>query len=276
MMNLWFVDDARQRTPFRQGMGPLVAVGGICVPEVHIKELECQLETICSKVGIVRTQEFKWSPGRELWMHGNLVNQARTAFFIEMFAAAKALGVMGIFVAADSSKGCATNATDTETDVVSMLLERIHNVTPGNELALVISDRPGGGGVPAADRFSARCLETIRSGTNILNDLKQISLVLTCGSALVRCLQLADVFTSCLAAYIAGETRFAPQLVPTISPTLRRSMDRIGGFGVKIHPDFNYANLYHWLFGDGDMWRNGVGRSLPLASRPYPKSADVY
>jgi hypothetical protein len=108
-----------------------------------------------------------------------------------------------------------------ETDVVSMLLERIHNVTPGNELALVISDRPGGGGVPAADRFSARCLETIRSGTNILNDLRQISLVLTCGSGIVRCLQLADVFTSCLAAYIAGEVRFAPQLVPTILPILR-------------------------------------------------------
>jgi hypothetical protein len=24
-------------------------------------------------------------------------------------------------------------------------------------------------------------------------------------------------------------------------------MGRIGGFGIKIHPDFNYANLYHWL-----------------------------
>ena len=54
-----------------------------------------------------------------------------------------------------------------------------------------------------------------------------------------------------------------------IHPILRREGDRIGGVGLKLHPDFVYANLYHWLVGDAHYWRGNIGTPLPLKGRPY-------
>jgi hypothetical protein len=275
-MHLWFVDDSRQRTPTRLGMGPLSAVGGIRVSEQQVKGLEADLEALCRTSGFALDEEFKWSPGRELWMHSNLRDDARTNFFNQALQIALNHQVLGIFSMADGSfRTAIPDSPNTETDVVRMLLERIHNETPAGELALVIADRPGGGGVPTADRFCANCIETIRAGTNVLRNLQQICLVLTCGSGLVRCLQLADVFTSCLCAYVSGEDRYSPHVVTSILPMLRRSMGRIGGAGVKIHPDYRYANLYHWLFQDADFVRGNSGTPFPLRGRPYSQHPDV-
>jgi hypothetical protein len=269
-MNLWFVDDSRHAKPSRPGMGALVSAGGLCIPEGQVRNVETELEALCGQTGFGRQEEFKWSPGRELWMHKQLVGDARMGFFREAMQIANASGAVGIWVGADSSKGRATNdAPDSETDVVRMLLERIHNVTPAGELALVIADRPGGAGVPASDQFVATCLKTIREGTNVLSTLDRIALVLTCGSNLVRCMQLADVFTSCIAALVSGETNYAPLVAPSILPVLRTQMGRVGGYGVKLHPDFSYVNLYHWLFSDEDFWRGSIGWALPMKSRPY-------
>ena len=66
----------------------LVAVGGICVTEPHLKDLEADLEFLCAVTGFVRTEEFKWSSGRERWMCTNLRDQARAAFFVQAFAIA--------------------------------------------------------------------------------------------------------------------------------------------------------------------------------------------
>jgi hypothetical protein len=211
-------------------------------------------------------------------MYSNLRDQKRSDFFKEAFSIAAYHKVMGIVVAADSAHAQAsTNAPDAETDVVQLLLERINNSTATDALSLVIADRPGGGGVPAADAFSSNCLETIREGTNVLESLPRIPLVLTCGSHLLRCLQLSDVFTSCLAAYISGESKYAPQVIPSIRPIIRSNVDqRIGGIGVKIHPDFKYANLYHWLFADEYLCKGTSNRQLPIDRRPYPKGGQRY
>jgi hypothetical protein len=75
-------------------------------------------------------------------------------------------------------------------------------------------------------------------------------------------------------AYLAGEARFSPQLMPRIKAMLVSDIDRVGGCGIKIHPDFWYANLYHWLFGDTHLWRGNVGIPFPLPKFPYPQNAN--
>ena len=81
-MNFFFSDDARQERPSRHGMGPLVAIGGVRICSRRVRELERALDSLCADVRFPARQEFKWSPGRELWMHANLVEERRRDFFI--------------------------------------------------------------------------------------------------------------------------------------------------------------------------------------------------
>ena len=42
---------------------------------------------------------------------------------------------------------------------------------------------------------------------------------------------------------------------------------RIGGVGLKIHPDLRYANLYYWLVGDDVIFKGWNGFPLPRELR---------
>ncbi len=67
-----------------------------------------------------------------------------------------------------------------------------------------------------------------------------------------------------------------PQQLSTKTGTtslFRKDMWRTGGIGLKIHPDFKYANLYHWLLGDRVWMKGPMGCKLPQAELPYPKNA---
>jgi hypothetical protein len=44
---------------------------------------------------------------------------------------------------------------------------------------------------------------------------------------------------------------------------------RKGGIGLKIHPDYRYANLYHWLINDTDWYKRNSGISIPFSDLPY-------
>jgi hypothetical protein len=156
-----------------------------------------------------------------------------------------------------------------------MLLERVHLTIPEGDFGTFIADRPGGGRGDE-DRFVANCLETLRSGTNVVADLRRLALAITTSSEFVRGLQIADVITGCTTAYVAGEVRYAPDVFAGVRPLLREDRGRIGGVGVKIHPDARYVNLYHWLFGDPHFIRFNIGTPLPLEGRPYANSAQVY
>jgi len=275
-MQLWFVDDARQRTPTRDRMGPLCVAGAICISEANLKGFENALDELCSNTGFPDRQEFKWSPGRDLWMRDNLKNDARTEFFLNAVKCARDHGICGVLTAIDTNHKVITGASSHEVAVVRLLLERIHNSTLRGEHALIVADTPSGGSKQNSDTFISGCLETLRAGTNALASLDRIAMVLTCSSHLTRCLQFADLFTSCLTSFISGENRWSPPVVSELRGLLRAELGRVGGCGMKIHPDFVYANLYHWLFGDDIFWRVGCGNPFPLQGRPYAGSPDVY
>ncbi len=268
-IDFFFADDARQRRPSRNGMGPLVAIGGVKVPGEAVGELEDKLEALCTERGFPPRQEFKWSPGRELWMHDNLTLEARALFFESALALVRRSAGIAHAVIEDSNRRTATGVASPELDVTRLFLERVNNhLQRVGDTGVVIVDRPGGGRAQE-NNFLAACLETLQSGTDYVKPDRIVLNVLSTSSKFIRVLQAADVVVGCALAFVAGESHFSPRLFPHVKALLEADKDRIGGVGLKIHPDGRYANLYHWLLGDSHFWRGGVGHPFPLKGRAY-------
>lgn len=274
-VDLFFLDDSRQRHPSRPGMGPLVAVGGVRVPEEAIRPLEAALDELCLDTGFPEGEEFKWSPGNELWMRDGLVGNARRDFFFRVLDLAAEHGAAAIVVIEDTDRSQADfTAPSPEDDVVRLYFERANNSLYPNGRGIVIADRPGGGGQEDEERFLARCVETLRTGTRFVQ-FDRIDLVLSAPSHHARLLQVADVVAGASTARVGGETQYTPAIFERILPLLRREGGRIGGVGLKIQPDFLYVNLYRWLLGDDYYRRRNEGWPLPRDSMPYASSPDV-
>lgn len=273
-LDLFCIDDSVQSSPTRPGMGRLVAVGGLHVPADEVKQLERGLEELCLSSGFPggASGEFKWSPGRELWMHSGLRGEARRRFYHSAIRLAREAGTTAIVVVEDSTRNTAiADSGNAETDVVRMFLERAHHLLgSARSDGIVIADRPSSNAEEA--QFLQSCLETLRIGTEFVLPERIVLNVLTTSSHLVRLLQLADLITGCTMARVSGEAQYSPGVFEEIVPLFRQEFGRRGGCGLKLHPDLRYVNLYHWLLGDRDFVRYQAGVPLPLASRPYFQS----
>jgi len=275
-MDIFFADDARQRNPTRPGMGPIVAIGGVYVPGGYVSKLEKALDRLCVSTGFPPGDEFKWSPGRELWMRDYLVGKARETFFIQALSLARDHRARATIVIEDVNYQKATKASTPEEDVTGLFLERAHwQFKVADTDGIVVADRPGGGRADE-DQFLAGCLELLQGGTRYVRPDRIALSVLSTPSKLVRLLQLADVVASCTVALVGGEERFAPPVFDHIRLLLSNDSGRKGGIGLKIHPDYIYANLYHWLLGDSRFVKTGTGTPFPLAERPYASGPDQY
>lgn len=266
-------DDSEQRKPSRPYMRHLVAAGGLHVPGSAVGSLERELHELCEEFEFPAGEEFKWSPGRRDWMRNNLTEDDRSEFFRNALELARGHDVAAVVVIADSKSGRAISSSkDAEEDVVAMLLERVQNQCRSTGVdALVVADRPGGDR-KSETRFLSDCLDTLRVGTTFVQ-FDRLALLLTADSKMSRLLQLADVVTSCTVNFVAGEDRFSPQTFAAIKPLLRRDSGRVGGVGVKIHPDLRYGNLYYWLLEDTHLVRQWTGIPLPERGKPYFNSA---
>lgn len=278
MLDLIFADDSAQLNPTRDGMRPLKAIGGIHVAGQQVLPLERELNRICGEWGFPNGKEgeFKWSPGRDRWMHQNLVGQAREKFFYQVLDAAAEAGVRAVVVIEDTDCALATGADSRELDLANMFIERISKrLTRVDRTGVIVVDRPGGERLDE-DHFLADCGETLQRGTNYVpaEDLR-ISMVLVTSSKHARLVQLADLVTGCHTAAVAGEVCYAPQILERILPISDSIGDIRGGIGLKLHPDFRYVNLYHWLLGDARERVVGGLVPLPRQDRPYAESPDV-
>jgi len=268
-MDIFFADDAAQKNPSRPGMGPLLGVGGIHVVEESLQDLERQIEAICKEFGFPPNEIFKWSPGRELWMHQNLIGEKRREFFIRILDLAKDNDAMAMVIIEDTSSKTATGAQSPETDLIRLFLERAqHQLAARQSNGMVIVSQPSGDR-KSENKFLASCLETLRSGTDYVKPERIALNVLTSPPKFMRLLQLGDVVTSCTIAFVAGESSFSPPVFNAIKPILAREFGRIGGVGLKIHPDTKYRNLYHWLLGDSHFVRFMEGVPMPLPGYQY-------
>lgn len=268
-MHVFFADDARQDNPSRPGMGPLVAIGGIEVPDEVLGPLEKEIDQLCHEYGFPAGEPFKWSPGRELWMHDNLTGPRREEFLVGVLTLSQKNGAFVIIVVEDTKYDTATRASSHEEDVTTLFLERAHQQCErAGAHGIVIVDRPSGSRANE-DEFLAGCLETLQSGTRYVRPDRIALNVLSAPSKFVRHLQVADVVTGCTLALVGGESRFSPTVFDAIRPLLPLVLQRCGGVGLKIHPDYVYANLYHWLLRDQHFVRGGSGYALPTKDRPY-------
>jgi len=257
-------------------MGRLIGVGGVCVSGENVGQLERTLDSLCRQnYGFPPGEEFKWSPGRELWMRENLVGDRRFVFFRDVVQRLREAGANAWVVIKDSEYRSATDAKTPEMDTVRMCLERVCNQCRSSPPeGLVITDRAIGG-YSGEDKFLSGCLEDLQSGSGYLRPDALALNVLSTPSKFVRLLQAADLVTGATLAAVAGEFTFSLPVVNELKSLYRTAFGRIGGYGVKIHPDYKYANLYHWIFGDTHFVRFNVGRPLPMSHRPYATDSNV-
>jgi hypothetical protein len=250
-------------------MGPLITAGGILVGADKALSLTNAIDTCCEEAGFPIDQEFKWSPGRELWMRNELKGEKRVAFFESLFAVALAHEVTAIVVIEDTScQKAITSSSDHAFDTLILLLERVAKCF-SEEGGIFVVDLPGS----PKDEFSRNCTELFDEGTTYVDFKKFVLPVTTLPSRMVRLLQLSDVVTSCTTSFVSGEDTWSPRTFAHILPLIRSESDRKGGCGLKLHPDMRYLNLYHWLLEDSYFIRNNVGSPLPISDRKYAKDA---
>jgi hypothetical protein len=256
-------------------MGELLAIGGLHVPSAQVGPLEKAIRAHCDALGFPRTEQFKWSPGKsERFQKENLNDEKRFDFYNHLLKLAAQHGATATVVISDRTKGKARRTSKThEDDILALFLERIERCFLDSKTdGLLIVATPSGGS-KEHNSFVAETLAVIRDGTEYtaLNSLA-LGIVLA-PSRQMRLLQLADIICSCTVARVGGENNFSPRAFDIVRPLFRKSGFRIGGIGLKIHPDFNYANLYHWLLGDR-VWMKGMnGCKLPQPGFPYSENA---
>ena len=244
------------------------------IPETAIRVLELQLSRKCAAFGFPNGEEFKWSPGRDLWMASNLVGDKRNVFFREMLETALQHKMTATVVIEEAGSEPVTGTCSIEEDVTRLLLEAIQLQIPFSDQAIIVADRPGGGR-SEEDAFLAGCFEAIKRGTRFVRNFDLIALLLTTNSKLLRLIQLADLITSCTTAAVAGENKWAPEVFQHIRPLLRSENERIGGVGLKILPADRFANLHHWIVGDRDYVHHNTCYTLPLPGYPYADHGGV-
>jgi hypothetical protein len=275
-MDLVFADESSQVRPTRPGMRPLIALGGLLVGEENVQSLNEAIEACCEQAGFPNGSEFKWSPGRELWMWKSLVGPKRRRFFLDVVDALAQAHAQVVVVVEDTVSRPANTGLSHEEDLVVLFLERVASrLRDRHSRGLIIADRPGGDRA-AEDRFLNAYLELVARGTEFVQPREIIISVAFTASKLSRLLQAADLVTGCTLSLISGEQVFAPEIFAAIHPLVPRAWDRCGGIGIKIHPDLRYVNLYHWLYGDSHHIRQGSGLPLPLRSYGYFTGADVF
>ena len=274
-VDFFAIDDSARSKPPRDGMRPLVSVGGLHIPGDRLRDLELKLDDLCDKAGFPKGEEFKWSPGPHHWMRKGLVEDARERFLLDALAIGHECKAQAIVVIEDiEAKKASEGSASHEEDVTLMFLERAQATLGPDDHALVVFDRPGGGR-KSEDEFLARCMETIREGSKF-TQLDRLALAIATDSKLSRSLQLADIVTSCSTAFVAGETKYSQRIFEEgILPLLREEYGCKGGRGLKIHPDLRYGNLYHWLLGDSHFVRYQLGDPLPRKQfTSYHESAE--
>lgn len=243
-MQLILADDSQQLRPTRRRMGPLVGIGGVHVDDSAADSLERELNRLWRVAGFPDGEEFKWSPTAALH------------------------GVSATVVVSDIGCRYAINtSTSHEQDVTTMFLERADwALAIGGTMGVVIIDRPGGNQITSA-RYFAECFQTVTTGTRYVLPKRILSVEPTTGYY-SRLHQLADLVTGCTVARVAGSL-YSKVPFEMIKQLLRSDGRRVGGVGLKIHPDFKYANLYHRLVGDPTWWKGTMGIDLPCPGRLY-------
>ena len=263
-MQFFFADDSSQSSA-RNGMGKLLAFGGVLVDASQLKPLAHDIDEIAAKYGLPPGEEIKWSPRKGSWIYENLKDDARLACYSEILLAANNRNCKAIVALCDYEMRNLKPEWGFER-CVTYALERVStHLTNAGQEAVIISDRPSGGH-KEADQFLAAFLDHLSSAHNHMLEETFSLNMLTASSHMVRHLQLADLVVAITTAMFAGQTKWASQYFELVkSMFIRNALGYIGGTGAKIYPD-QLINLYHWVLGEKQFSKAGVGMAWPIPS----------
>jgi len=272
-MDLFFADDSKQKG-VREGMGVVVALGGIFVEETALRSLSDSIDEIASTHCVPKGEELKWSPRKGTWIHCNLHGDARTDCYRMTLQAAIDHGVRAIVICWDTGQ-TTLKGDNAFNKCVDYLFERISvNLEKRDTSAILVSDRPGGG-KDQEDKFLSDFVSRVQSGTEYVVPDRILLNVLTTPSHLVRHLQVADLVTGITTAMVCGLNKYAEPLFDLVKQMLVTNyMNYIGGTGLKLFPD-QLLNLYFHILKEETFWRVGrnLGVSLPHWNFPYAENA---
>lgn len=268
-MELFFADDSTHKG-IRDGMGKIIAFGGVFVSPDALMSLERQITDICqNRYGIPEGEEIKWSPKKKTWIYENLHGQNRTDCYREILQAALDHGVKAIVICWDEGRTTLKGerafnmALDFAFERISVHLEK------NDTIGLMIADRPGGSH-KQDEAFLSEFLDRVNSGTIHVGPERIALNILTTPSHLVKQLQLADLVTSITAAMVAGQDRFAGELFHLVkSMFICNYLGYVGGTGLKLFPD-DLRNLYHWVLGEDAFVKVSMSGGIGLPDRRFP------
>lgn len=271
-MYFFFADDSSHEGK-REGMGKLVAFGGILIHYERLKSHCEAIEQILIDAGVPPGTELKWSPPRDNWIRNNLQGDTRTALYTDVLKCTSQHDGKAVVVVLDTGR-TSENESEAFDKCVDFVFERVSmHLEKKNSHCVIIADRAKS--QTDDNRFLTEFLTRIEQGTRYVNSGRVLLNVLTTHSHLIRQLQIADIVTSATTSMVAGNTQYADSVFEQIKPLLMKNNSHmIGGTGLKVYPD-SLTNLYHWVIGERAYIRGGgaQGWRLPSPLIPYGRSA---
>jgi hypothetical protein len=256
-MRLIFVDDSTQKG-FRAGMGQLLALGAAIFPEQSVKPFDDGVKALFTKLGVPDDVEMKWSAPKGHWYKTTASPGLRDQLQDGVLTLAKELHVVTVCVIFDTGR-TTLQGYEAKKQILKYLYERV-SMALGDDVGIIIADKPGGGPKDETKWLADTHLLTSR-GTTYVTPKAVVLPVLTAPSDHLRHIQLADLVVGATTAAVSGNNKSAARLVPQLMGLAHRHPSgSVGGTGIKLFPDA-LINLHYWVFGETTYYRR---TSLPL------------
>jgi hypothetical protein len=276
-VRLAFVDDSRQSNPLRAGLGELVAIGAVIIPEDAIVSIAYDLAQIRAKLGLPADAELKWKPANNSAL-AHLGKRRMGTLRRWMLESAIDQDCDSVVVIWDRGSLPWEPEAITST-ILDWLYERIEwclgsplrsDPSPRDDRGIIIADKPSGGRTSDDTKWLEETLELTTLGTKYVAPRRVVLPMLTAHSHLVPHLQLADLVVGATTAAVAGR----PSALP-LAPLLQQLADTdangvVADRGIKLWPP-DLKNLHHWVF-DERRYQDATqdrGFQLPHPELPY-------
>lgn len=268
-MRLVFIDDSQQQEPPRRGLGHLLAIGAVIVPEQQIAPYAAALAAIRTDLGIPAGDEIKWKPPKGSFL-ASAGGETALALRTRMLQAAIDHEIKSIVVIIDHSAAYVQRPQpEVGREILKWLFERVSMLLDDHQdVGIMIADRPGGGSADEG-RWLADTLRITDDGTEYVQPGKIVLPIVTAPSHHVPHLQLADLVVAATTAAIAGR-KGGLDLKEWLTKLMHRhSLGDINGAGVVLFPP--KYNLYYHAFGETSCSKPGrnTGFELPKRGEPY-------
>lgn len=269
-MRLVYIDDSKQDEPRRRGLGPLVALGGVIVPEAEVVGYSKDLTELRSELGIPMKDELKWKPPKGSFLAqagGDVVATLRR----QMLERAIARNICSVVIIIDHGKAYkALSAAEVGREALKWLYERVTmHLDMYDERGIIVADKPGGG--PADEsRWLAETLGLTSDGTEYIQPGRIVMPIVTAPSHHVPLLQLADLVVAASTAAVAGFKHGLALGAPLLQMAHKNAHDSAAGAGIVLWPAPQLTNLQYWAFGEGTYSKVAMNTGWPLPWRGWP------